>query len=188
MPDNQKVPTLEEVLQAAKEYDIALLIEPKTHGQEKNLAETLVKLLNKYDIVGKTSIHSFNIDLLKKIKKMQPHLQVGLLIFGGYGHFEITEVDFFSLQERVVTPRTIQNIHNFEKKVFVWTLNDTEKVEQYMKLGVDGIITDYIPEIKAKKEQIRKIYDGSSTIKFRLFGIEISPSKILKSWSGFFSK
>jgi len=52
-----------------------------------------------------------------------------------------------------------------------------------MKLGVDGIITDYIPEIKAKKEQIRKIYDGSSTIKFRLFGIEISPSKILKSWS-----
>ena len=57
-----------------------------------------------------------------------------------------------------------------------------------MKLGVDGIITDYIPEIKAKKEQIRKIYDGSSTIKFRLFGIEISLSKILKSWSGFFSK
>ena len=57
-----------------------------------------------------------------------------------------------------------------------------------MKLGVDGIITDYIPEIKAKKEQLRKIYDDSSTIKFRLFGIEISPSKILKSWSGFFSK
>ena len=81
LPDNQKVPTLEEVLQAAKEHDIALLIEPKTHGQEKNLAETLVKLLNKYDIVGKTSIHSFNIDLLKKIKKLQPHLQVGLLIF-----------------------------------------------------------------------------------------------------------
>ena len=45
LPDNQKVPTLEEVLQAAKEYDIALLIEPKTHGQEKKSCRNARKII-----------------------------------------------------------------------------------------------------------------------------------------------
>lgn len=76
LPNNEKIPTLDDVLQTARMYNISLLIEPKIHGNEKNLIPSLIASLEKYDMISAVEIQSFNIELLKEIKKKQPHLKV----------------------------------------------------------------------------------------------------------------
>lgn len=159
LPNGEKIPTLQSVLKIAKMYDIPLLIEPKIHGKETNLPGTLVNLLNSEEMVAKTQIHSLNIELLHQIKKLQPHLQVGLILFAGSGHIATMDVDFFSLQEGLATRSTIEDIKKFEKKVYVWTLNNPENVGYYMKNGVDGIITDNVPKISQKISEVLRMHD-----------------------------
>lgn len=43
-------------------------------------------------------------------------------------------VDFFSIQETLLTPSMIDDIHRYEKKIFVWTVNNPEKIEKYLKM------------------------------------------------------
>ncbi len=159
LPNGEKIPTLQEVLQVANMRDISLLIEPKIHGKEKNLINTLIAELDQNNMIGKTYIHSFDLNLLQSIKKSQPHLKVGLIIFGGFGRFGATEVDFFSLQERLISRSIVNDIKQYEKKIFVWTVNSKLPIENYMRLGVDGIITDDIPMIQTRTQEIFERYE-----------------------------
>lgn len=135
--------------------DIRLLIEPKMHGKEKNLLEELNRLLIKHDMVGQVEIHSLNFLTLEKIRKINPHLRIGYVVFGGFGGFNnFLGVDFISLQETLATRNNIKNIRASEKDVYIWTVNDTINLEKYMRLGADAIITDRIPEIELRRNQI----------------------------------
>ena len=42
----------------------------------------------------------------------------------------------------IVTPRFIKNMHECDKKVHVWTIDDKEEMQRLYDLGVDGIMTD----------------------------------------------
>lgn len=181
LPNGEKIPTLTEALQVANMHNISLLIEPKIHGKEKNLIQTLTSEIDRNNMIWKTYIHSFDANLLKQIKKTQPHLKVGLIIFGGFGRFGATEVDFFSLQERLISRSIINNIKQYEKKIFVWTVNNKLPVENYMRLGVDGIITDDIKLIRTRTEEISARYQKWPQMLFRFFRIEFSHEDII-SW------
>jgi glycerophosphoryl diester phosphodiesterase len=43
----------------------------------------------------------------------------------------------------LVSTETVQAAHDLGIEMFVWTVNDTGEMERLLKLGVDGIITDY---------------------------------------------
>lgn len=76
LKNGEKVPTLDSVLDVAKKEQISLIIEPKVHGNEKNLYENLVSLIEKHEMIGSVYIHSFHLESLEKIKKLNPHLRV----------------------------------------------------------------------------------------------------------------
>ena len=42
----------------------------------------------------------------------------------------------------IVTPRFIKHMHELDKKVHVWTIDDKEEMQRLYDLGVDGIMTD----------------------------------------------
>lgn len=187
LPNNVKIPTLEEVLKLAKMRDIKLLIEPKIHGHEKNLFEELNKLLIAEDMVGSVMVHSLSMISLETIHKINPHIKTGYIVFGGIGGFDrITNVDFISLQETLATRGNIEAIHAGEKQVFVWTVNDSANVEKYMRLGADGIITDNVPKISEKVNFVLSDSHLRSRTIFRLFGIEFSPDDWNRFWAKIF--
>jgi len=41
-------------------------------------------------------------------------------------------VDFYSVQETIVSKSLIKNIHTNNKKIYLWTLNSTENLEKYL--------------------------------------------------------
>lgn len=43
----------------------------------------------------------------------------------------------------LVSERTAREAHDLGLEMFVWTVNDTKEMARLMKLGVDGIITDF---------------------------------------------
>jgi glycerophosphoryl diester phosphodiesterase len=44
---------------------------------------------------------------------------------------------------QVVTKRFLEAAHARNLRVHVWTVNDVDSMKRLLKLGVDGIMTDY---------------------------------------------
>lgn len=169
--------------------DIRLLIEPKMHGKEKNLLEELNRLLIMHDMVGQVEIQSLNFATLEKIRKINPHIRIGYVVFGGLGSFNnFLGVDFISLQETLATRNNIKNIRESEKDIYIWTVNNPSNIEKYMRLGADAIITDKIPEIEARRNQILSQNSAGGRTIFQLFGFEFSPDDWVNFWKKIFAK
>jgi len=49
----------------------------------------------------------------------------------------------------LVSEQMLQAAHDLGVEMFVWTINDREEMERLLKLGVDGIITDYPSRLSA---------------------------------------
>jgi glycerophosphoryl diester phosphodiesterase len=43
----------------------------------------------------------------------------------------------------VVTPDFVEQSHDHNIRVFVWTVNEEDEMKRLLDLGVDGILTDY---------------------------------------------
>ena len=57
----------------------------------------------------------------------------------GLSEFEVDSVwAFFG----VVTPRLVETIHDADKKLNVWTVDDPARIEALRELGVDGICSN----------------------------------------------
>ncbi|MGY5860529.1 MAG: glycerophosphodiester phosphodiesterase family protein [Candidatus Thorarchaeota archaeon] len=51
-----------------------------------------------------------------------------------------------NLDHTLLTPDILEQAHGENIEVFAWTVNDSSKMKDFYKMGVDGIITDY-PDI-----------------------------------------
>lgn len=91
-------------------------------------------------------------------------------------------MDFFSIQETVATRTILEDIHFYEKKAFIWTVNEPDNVENYMKLGADGIITDDVQIIKNEVKKILKNKNPSS-IRLHFFLWNVTNHDIEQGWN-----
>ncbi|MFQ5903987.1 MAG: glycerophosphodiester phosphodiesterase [Candidatus Binatia bacterium] len=55
----------------------------------------------------------------------------------------------------LVSEETLKAAHDLEVEMFVWTINDTEEMERLLRLGIDGIITDYPARLRDLVSQKR---------------------------------
>ena len=143
---NERVPTLEEVLKYAKNK-IKLNIEIKIKNYNYKLVDEVIKLVRKYNFENYCIITSLDYNALKKVKVLDYRLKTGLIMYvrlGNLNHILKNEnVDILSMEESQVNKKIVEIIHEHNKKVFVWTVNDEESMDLFIRLGVDGIITDY---------------------------------------------
>jgi len=69
------------------------------------------------------------------------------LIFDG--KLRITNLEFYQFVDEFstfypfTTKRMIKKVHAMNKKINVWTVNDSIRINRLVNIGVDGIITDY---------------------------------------------
>ncbi len=89
---------------------------------------------------------------------------MGYIVFAGMGDVTALNVDFLSVEEAVATPEFIEKVHKNNKRIHVWTINDPEKMEKFIDLQVDSIITDNSKEVtrliqEKKDKQLRNEID-----------------------------
>lgn len=138
----EKVPTLREVLVFAHGRTM-LNIEIKSQNGNTEIADKVVQLIKAYDAQDECVITSFNYDILKRVKELEPSIQVGYILSAAYGNFySMSDVDFFSMNASFLSKRTVDAIHNSGKQVHVWTVNNETSIKNLTNKGVDNIITD----------------------------------------------
>lgn len=146
----ERIPTLREVLQIVKGR-IPLAIELKKGDMGRytiiDLADRAFQEIEKMGMLNQVIFASFELSAIERIQERNPHIPVALN-FGKEWNFpeEMTggkSISVLSCRARVLNPYNISTAHKQGIKVLAWTLNTEEEMEQFLRLGVDGIITNY---------------------------------------------
>ncbi|WP_176461761.1 glycerophosphodiester phosphodiesterase [Anaeromicrobium sediminis] len=157
--ENERIPLLRDVIRASKDK-IKLNIEVKRNGHEKKLIKSLVKLIEEEEFVNECVITSFDYEMLQGVKKNNPNIKTGYVMYFVLGNLEKLNVDLYSMEASVVTKKVVKRIHMAGKEIHVWTVNDETVAEELINMGVDNIITD-MPKV-IKKVVDRKKEDNLS--------------------------
>lgn len=138
-----KIATFEEALQMCQ-GKIDLIVEIKASPKSPELEQIAVELLEKYDYIGHCVVHSGNYESLKKIKAANPNIPCGLIMALSTGDYQNLEgIDFYSVEHNFVNSAMINRVHMAGKKVYAWTVNETDDMESMLELQADCIICDY---------------------------------------------
>lgn len=142
----EHIPSLEEVLREFS--DLLLNIELKNSiVTYPGLEEKVLTLIRKYCQIDNVIVSSFNHQSLLKVKKLEPLIKTGILY-----EEEPTDAVHYSLQLganavhpdfRLLTKEKTAAFHERGLFVNTWTVNERVDVEKMIRIGVDGIITNY---------------------------------------------
>jgi glycerophosphoryl diester phosphodiesterase len=149
-----KIPTLDEVFNAFPQTRINLEIK----DARSSTIESLCRLVRDHQMTEKVMVASFDADSLKEFRSLCPQVATSagaseVMLFYGLQKVYLEAAyspDAQALQVpetfrdlRVVNRRFIEAAHARNMGVQVWTVNDIDSMKRLLKLGVDGIMTDY---------------------------------------------
>ena len=145
----EQIPTLEEMLACARGR-ITLMIELKYTGQEDALEESVLTLLQDYDMVDECIIGSMNKGILQKMKELEPGISTVFIAH------DLEEEDY----ELDLTVDMVDAIHYCGKSVYGWTANTSGAMLRIVNCGADGVITDDVRllQIFLREQACRKAF------------------------------
>lgn len=142
----EQVPTLEEALLLIDgQIDVYIELKTNISGIETMVLDLLYALDYDLDTV---QILSFYSATLRGFKTAEADLKTVLLLSDFFGDFNqlIREeyIDAYALRKNLLlnNPSYVDRIHNLNKSVYVWTVNEQSELRDVSFLGIDGIITD----------------------------------------------
>jgi glycerophosphoryl diester phosphodiesterase len=116
------------------------------------------RLIHDYGMSQKVMIASFETAALKKFRSICPGVATSagaseVVLFYALQKmhlesvyspaFQALQVPQFYGDLHVVTKRFVEAAHSRNLKVHVWTVNGVDDMQKLLRLGVDGIMTDY---------------------------------------------
>jgi glycerophosphoryl diester phosphodiesterase len=140
-------PLLEEVLQRFSGF-LKFNIEVKCEGiPTRCMISRLLEVIGQFDCDDEVLISSFNPLVLRFIQKASPRIQRGLLFTRQGLSLRISQMlaNYSSLHPSIayLSITDVREAHMGGVRVIPWTVNSEEDLTRCMKMGVDGIITDY---------------------------------------------
>ena len=165
-PDQQPTavskPLLDDVLTMAESFDrgeespIRYNIEIKSrpewdgiyHPSVDQYARLLHDVLARHGVLARTTIQSFDPRALEAARKINPLVDLSLLVDNDDGFAaNMDRLTFtpqvYSPHERLVDADLLRQAHARGVQVVPWTVNDPADMRRLIDLGVDGIITDF---------------------------------------------
>ena len=165
LKNGEILPTLADYLQARKKQaGIQLILEIKPHKtkeQEDQIAETTVKMVKEYGLEKQVEYISFSMNICEQLTKLTPNSAIAYLksdvapkelkakgINGIDYHYKAIEKH----------PEWVNEAHELDMKVNVWTVNSLKDIQKMIDLKVDYITTDQPLEVT---DLIKKNKDSS---------------------------
>jgi len=149
----QRIPTLKKVLETFGDQ-LLLNIELKNFGLRDNgLERTVIAQIEQHELHSRVIISSFNPISLHRVKKIAPHIPVGLL-YAPTLPLPLRRAWLAPLfphearhpERRMADARHVAWAREHGYRVNVWTVNDPDEMRHLIGLGVYGIITD-VPDV-----------------------------------------
>ena len=153
-----KIPSLEEFVAKAKELNMKLVIELKPHGAEpSNYIDIFINEVERLKLEN-YKFMSLNPKVMEELETKAPNLETGYVIPLQFGNFHQSNVDFFVIEDFSYRDRLVEQAKKQNKKVFVWTINDSALITKYLQSPADGIITDEPELVKEEKDILENHY------------------------------
>ncbi len=137
----ERIPTLQEVIDLVKGR-AGLVIELKDPTTTDRVAE----ILSENGFVDETLVTSFIHCAVKRTKELNPQLRTGVIFRSApiKPSRLALDADANALfpYHKYVTTRMIDDAHSNHLTVNVWTVDTREEIEHYVRMGVDGIVTN----------------------------------------------
>jgi glycerophosphoryl diester phosphodiesterase len=145
----ERIPSLLEVFELFGDK-VLINVEMTNYAHPHNrLPQKIVRLVRDYNLEKRVLLSSFNPIALYKARRLAPEIMMGLLV----GKHEskmmrrflisVTPHDAFHPQNDVLDSATILMMHARGRLIFVWTVNDEERLHLLFQQGVDGVFTDH---------------------------------------------
>lgn len=137
----ERIPTLNQVIRECNNK-INLIIEIKPYYNTRDLTKKVVDIIDNNNFQKQCMIHSLSYSILLNVKRLNPNIPTGYIIYKPINNLTLLNVNFYSINEKSVTKKLILKIHNSNKKVYVWTVDNPIYVHKILRFNIDGIITD----------------------------------------------
>lgn len=154
----QPVATIEEALDLAKNK-IGLFIELKGRSADHQMVDDLVRMIKQRRMVDQAVLLSTKYPLIKYIEERYPEIQTGYLYYFAVGGTADLVSDYLIMEELQATPAKVAEIQAKGKKAIVWTVNRPASIDHFLRLRVDGIITDHVNRVKRQARDFKQRSD-----------------------------
>jgi len=138
---DEQIPTLTEMLQVVLP-EMTPLIERKS-GSATDYVNTLIALNLEDEVI----IQSFDWEFLTEVHSLNPEISLAALGSGELTSSILEKVKFFGASiiawfKDDVTETEVLLVNSTGIDLFVWTVNDLAEIDLFVRMGVDGIISD----------------------------------------------
>lgn len=144
------IPTLEQALLFAMEHQWPVNLELKALPGEMAdfpLPEKVLECMERLKISSHlVIISSFHHPWLSWIQERRPDIRIQALLNScdaAHPDFTLCPFHTLNINHQNLSLNQLKALKHKNRKVNLYTVNDPEQMEQYLKAGVDGIITDY---------------------------------------------
>ncbi len=149
----EHIPTLEQVLQLVAESSgqLGLLVELKPEGGNGAALTKAVQQAVEQSGVGESLLFmSQDYPSVAALQQAHPEWWVGYCAYASSGDLDEGvwqyEIDFLAVEESMVTNRLTRLARSQCLPLYVWSVYDSDRMLQYLQMGVTGLITDF-PDI-----------------------------------------
>ena len=161
-PDQTKIaakkPLLSEVFEMAIGLSgtIKFNLELKSHPDYDNIftpspdifVDAVLDIIDDNKVFERTNLQSFDLRILESVKIQNPKMPVALLIDKDENLQNKLEIMSFKPEIlgpyfELLTQENVRHYQSLDYKIIPWTVNNLEDIDRMIKMGVDGIITDF---------------------------------------------
>lgn len=136
------IPPLSIVL-AEAQGRIKLLLDLKPNGSSSEaLAEEVVRLIREAGAEDEVRVQSFDAEALNRIRELAPEIRIGRILYFALGDLSKLDVDFYTIEQVMLTDFFVSQAHADGREVWVWTVNARRDMKEVLKYPIDGMITD----------------------------------------------
>jgi glycerophosphoryl diester phosphodiesterase len=145
--------------------DVKLIIEIKqSDGDGIEMADLLEPIIRFYP---RFMVGSLDDEVLSEVKKNNPFRDTVYFLAMTFGNWDkYDDVDIYNIEQSFVNKTTVDKVHNQDKEIFVWTVNDVDLFYKYQNLRVDGILTNFPGEMSSLNNSSQLEYNKNHLLNF----------------------
>ncbi|MGH9341247.1 MAG: glycerophosphodiester phosphodiesterase [Acidobacteriota bacterium] len=149
----EKVPTLEEVLQLVRPSSSKLLIEIKEgNGLPEDFAGKLLGAIEEHGMQSRVIVQSFDHSAVKQVGAVATEIPTAALIGeetpDPVGETKAAGAEILAIRHTLATLELIKKTHDSGLRFFVWTVDDPATIRRMLEWGVDAVISNYPDRVR----------------------------------------
>jgi glycerophosphoryl diester phosphodiesterase len=143
LANGEAIPPLAEALEAVG-ADFEVFVEVKDLPPEHDAA--LLAVLDAGPDPSRYRVHSFDHRIIRRLRAVRPALPCGVLAVARPVRplvlLDDADAEVLWQQESLLDAQLVAQVHERQRRVFAWTVDDPERMQHLLDLGVDALCSN----------------------------------------------